>query len=336
MIFAVPSAAPAHMVIAANTADFTMSAQPNSLTIPQGSSGSSIIFLTSVNGFQGNVSLTPPVSCLAIGCPSYKINPTRVSLVANGSGKAVFTIYTYPQTPLNTYNVAVSGTSGSLSHTASVTYTVVAPQGGPDYSISANPVNQTVVAGSSGKSLIILTSLNGFSGTVNLATSPPPLCVSCPSWGLNSSSVKLSSGGTASSTLTFSSTLGTPPRNWVVVVTGTSGSLSHNVSVTFTVVPSSPPPDFTIIANPNSLNIPAGTTGKSTITLTSLNILSQRNRNKRLQQYCRPIHHHLTRHTSWPYNLSTLYSRPLLHFNPHSFNNAGHPTGHIHDHCDSD
>ena len=274
MIFAVPSAAPAHMVIAANTADFAMSAQPNSLTIPQGSSGSTIILLTSVNGFQGNVSLTPPVSCLAIGCPSYTINPTRVELVANGSGKAVFTIYTYPQTPLNTYNVAVSGTSGSLSHTASVTYTVVAPQGGPDYSISANPVNQTVVAGSSGKSLIILTSLNGFSGTVNLATSPPPLCVSCPSWGLNSSSVKLSSGGTASSTLTFVSTLGTPPRNWVVVVTGTSGSLSHNVSVTFTVVPSSPPPDFTIIANPNSLNIPAGTTGKSTITLTSLNSFS--------------------------------------------------------------
>src|SRR5438132_2962625 len=97
MIFAVPSAA--HMVIAANTADFAMSAQPNSLTIPQGSSGSTIILLTSVNGFQGNVSLTPPVSCLAIGCPSYTINPTRVELVANGSGKAVFTIYTYPQTP---------------------------------------------------------------------------------------------------------------------------------------------------------------------------------------------------------------------------------------------
>src|SRR5437879_13472241 len=104
----------------------------------------------------------------------------RVGVFADGSFNAVCTICTFLQTPLNTYNVAVSGTSGSLSHTASVTYTVVAPQGGPDYSISANPVNQTVVAGSSGKSLIILTSLNGFSGTVNLATSPPPLCVSFP------------------------------------------------------------------------------------------------------------------------------------------------------------
>src|SRR5438093_3853519 len=174
MIFAVPSAAPAHMVIAANTADFTMSAQPNSLTIPQGSSGSSIIFLTSVNGFQGNVGLTPPVSCLAIGCPSYTINPTRVSLAANGSGKAVFTIYTYSQTPLNTYNVAVSGTSGNLSHTTSVTYTVIPPQSGPDFSISANPANENVVSGSSCKSLTIMTRLNGFIRTAKCYTYPTP------------------------------------------------------------------------------------------------------------------------------------------------------------------
>src|SRR5881296_3124848 len=271
MIFAVPSAAPAHMVIAANTADFTISANPKVLTIVQGSAGKSLIILTGVNGFQGNVSLTPPVSCLAIGCPSYTINPTRVELVANGSGKAVFTIYTYPQTPLNTYNVAVSGTSGSLSHAASVTYTVVAPQGGPDYSISANPVNQTVVAGSSGKSLIILTSLNGFSGTISLTTSPPPLCVSCPGWSINPSSVTLSAGGTATSTLTFYTYAGSPASTWVVSVTGTSGSLSHSVSVTFTIVPSGSTSDFAMTANPNSLTIPAGSSGTSSIVVTSLN-----------------------------------------------------------------
>src|SRR5439155_748141 len=66
-------------------------------------------------------------------------------------------------------------------------------------------------------------------------------------------------------------TTGTPPTKWVVTVTGTSGSLSHSVDVTFTVVSSTPVPDFTMTANPSSLNISAGTTGKSTITLTSLN-----------------------------------------------------------------
>src|SRR6266851_3165218 len=140
-LFAVPSPTPNHLILAA-APDFTMSAHPASLTIQQGSSGNTIILLASVNGFQGTVSLTPPASCLAIGCPSYSINPTSVFLPANGNTTSTFTISTYSQTPLNTYTVAVSGTSGGLSHTASVTYTVVPSQGSPDFSLSANPVNQ--------------------------------------------------------------------------------------------------------------------------------------------------------------------------------------------------
>src|SRR5437899_726442 len=141
----------------------------------------------------------------------------------------------------------------------------------PDFTMAANPSNQTVVAGSSGKSLIILTSINGFSGVVNLATSPPPLCASCPGWGLNSSSVKLSSGGTASSTLTFTSTAGTPPRSWVVTVTGTSGSLSHSVNVAFTVVSSSPPDFYFPGSNPRLLRVVQGGQNVSTIFVTPIN-----------------------------------------------------------------
>ena len=229
-----------------------------------------MILLTSVNGFQGNVTLSPPVSCLAIGCPQYTISPTVVKLAPNQNATAGFTIYTYPQTPLATYNVAVTGTSGSLSRSAPVTFTVV-PPGPPDFTISANPSNQTVVAGSTGKSQIILNSINSFNGTIKLTTSPAPLCVSCPDWGISPSSVEIPPGGTATSILTFYTTTGTPPTRWVVTVTGTSGSISHRVDVAFTVVASTPAPDFTMTANPSSLNIPAGTTGKSAITLTSLN-----------------------------------------------------------------
>ena len=270
LVFAVPSSSLAAVTSAATAPDFTMSAHPNTLTIPQGSAGKSIILLTSVNGFQGNVTLSPPVSCLAIGCPQYTISPTVVQLAANQNTTAGFTIYTSPQTPLATYNVAVTGTSGSLSHSAPVTFTVVA-SGSPDFTISANPSSQTVVAGSTGKSQIVLTSINSFNGTVKLTTSPPPLCASCPSWGISPSGVDLPPGGTATSILTFYTTTGTPPTNWVVKVTGTSGSISHSVNVTFTVVSSPRAPDFTMTANPSSLNVPAGTTGKSTITLTSLN-----------------------------------------------------------------
>ena len=270
LVFAAPSGSWPIVTSAATTPDFTMSAHPNTLTIPQGSAGKTIILLTSVNGFQGNVTLSPPVSCLAIGCPQYTISPTVVKLAPNQNATAGFTIYTFSQTPLATYNVAVTGTSGNLSHSAPVTFTVVA-SGPPDFTISANPPSQTVIAGNTAKSQIALTSINSFNGTVKLTTSPAPLCVSCPNWGISPSSVDLSPGGTATSTLTFYTTTGTPPTNWVVKVTGTSGSTSHNVNVTFIVVSSTPAPDFTMTANPSSLNIPAGTTGKSTITLTSLN-----------------------------------------------------------------
>src|SRR5438309_1174685 len=270
LVFAVPSGSPASVIPAATSPDFTMSAHPNMLTIPQGSAGKTIILLTSVDGFQGNVTLNPPVSCLAFGCPQYTISPTVVKLVPNQNATAGFTIYTNPETPLATYNVAVTGTSGSLSHSAPVTFTVVAP-GPPDFTISANPSNQTVVAGSTGKSQIILASINSFNGTVKLTTSPAPLCISCPGWSISPSSVDLSPGGTATSILTFYTTTGTPPTKWVVTVTGASGSMSHSVDVAFIVVASTPAPDFTMTANPSSLSIPAGTTGKSAITLTSLN-----------------------------------------------------------------
>jgi len=258
------------VVSSGGTPDFTMSANPNMLTIVQGSSGKSLIILTSINGFQGNVSLTPPVSCLAIGCPTYSVNPMSVSLRSSQNATAGFTIQTYPQTPLASYNVAVTGTSGSLSHNAPVTFTVVSSSP-PDFTISANPTNQTVPAGSTAKSQIILSSTNGFSGTISLTTSPPPLCVSCPGWSINPSSVTLSAGGTATSTLTFYTYAGSPASTWVVSVTGTSGSLSHSVSVTFTIVPSGSTSDFAMTANPNSLTIPAGSSGTSSIVVTSLN-----------------------------------------------------------------
>src|SRR5439155_240069 len=163
-------------------------------------------------------------------CPQYTINPTIVQLAANQNATAGFTIYTFSQTPLATYNVAVTGTSGSLSHSAPVTFTVVS-SGSPDFTISANPSSQTVVAGSTGKSTITLTSLNGFSGTVNLYTSPSPLCPSpaCSTWSIDPTSVNLVPNGTATATLSIFG--GAQGGYGNVTVYGNSGSLSHSVTV---------------------------------------------------------------------------------------------------------
>jgi phosphoesterase family protein len=125
-------------------------------------------------------------------------------------------------------------------------------------SFSNNQVNPTgpilVPVGSKSNVTILLSSIDNFTGTVNLAASSFP---AGPSLTL-SSAITLGMQGTSTPTLTFSSsTIG----NYNVTVTGTSGSLSHNTTITFSVVP----PDFTISATPSSLTLglPTSTAGSS-------------------------------------------------------------------------
>jgi plastocyanin len=77
--------------------DFSINANPSTLSIPTGSFGTSQMTLNS-NGFSGTVSLSSTVA------PS---TPT-----------------TTPFTPLGSYSVNVTGTSGGLSHSTQVTVTV--------------------------------------------------------------------------------------------------------------------------------------------------------------------------------------------------------------------
>src|SRR5467141_197362 len=148
---------------------------------------------------------------------------------------------------------------------------IVTQTSGPDFTIETVPSNPSVAAGSSAVSNIILTSANGLGGLVIFQTTPPPACLLCPTWNVNPATVQLSPGGTNSSRLTFFTNSSTPAGRWIVNVTGTVGTISHVVTVVFTIVSSGPPPDFIIAATPNAVSIPAGSTASSRITLTSIN-----------------------------------------------------------------
>ncbi len=111
----------------------------------------------------------------------------------------------------------------------------------PDFGISANPSS---VAGPSLSSTITLTSLGGFSGSVNVSASVYP---SGPSISLtsvvSSKSVilDLPAGGSASTPLFATSYVS---GNFTITVTGVSGSISHSVPVIFEAQPL--PADFNI------------------------------------------------------------------------------------------
>src|SRR5207302_10592733 len=148
---------------------------------------------------------------------------------------------TYHSNTTHNKYITDSGTSVSLSHSETITFVV------QDFTMTATPTTITLNAGTAGTSTITIAPLNGFTGTVNLASNS----TACT---LSPTSVTTSGSSTLSCTFTAASTIH-------VTVTGTSGIISHSVTVTFIVR------DFTIAASPSSVSYTPGTAATSTITI---------------------------------------------------------------------
>ena len=211
-------------------ADFTLSATPSSQTVTAGVNAGYQVNVGSVGGFNGLVSLgvsiastnpTPPVGAIL---PVVSINPGSVS----GSGLAALTATTTSTTTADTYLITITGTNGTLVHTATVTL-VVNAIGTGDFSMSS--LNTfTVKRGQTGSLTVTITGQAGFSGVVNLSVSglpAPPLVTG----GMSPASV--TGSGTSSLTVTISNQQkqGTFP----LVITGASGQNTHSVNVNLTI-----------------------------------------------------------------------------------------------------
>src|SRR5881296_2994178 len=227
--------------------DFTLSANPGTVSFDAGLSANSTISLHDTGGFNGTVALN------AVSVPP---GVTTSCDPSNISGSLTSTCTFASSTP-GTYIVTATGTNGSLVHTASISVTVTTPAS-PDFTITATPNAVSFVSGQSASSTISLQSTGGFNGAVSLtaASSPSGVAASCAPSSIS---------GSETSTCTLSSST---PGSYTVTVTGTSGSLVHTTSIGVTVTAPSTP-DFSISANPESVSFLAGETVTSTISLTS-------------------------------------------------------------------
>jgi len=100
--------------------DFTIAGSPSTQTVVAGNTTTYTATIGSLNGFAGVVTLS------ASGLPSgatASFSPATVT----GSGTSTLTVTTLGTTTLGTSTVTLTGTSGSTSHTASVTLIVAAP-----------------------------------------------------------------------------------------------------------------------------------------------------------------------------------------------------------------
>lgn len=113
-----------------------------------------------------------------------------------------------------------------------------------DFSISTNPASLNITQGSSGTSSIILTSLNGFTGTVNLDATVSP---TGPTVNLTPASIDMLADEQATASLEITS----PSSGaFTVTIIGTSGSLSQSLVLEVTIT--SPPPSETPPIPPDS------------------------------------------------------------------------------------
>jgi uncharacterized membrane protein len=206
-------------VTAPATNDFSISASPTSLSIPQGSSGPSTISTAVVSGSAESITLS------ASGQPAgvnVSFNPSSVT----AGGSSTMTVTVGSNTPTGTYTITVTGTAPSATHSTTVSLTVTA-----DFSISANPTSVTVTQGSSGTSTISTAVTSGSAQTVSLSASGLP---SGATASFNPSSVTAGS----SSTLTITTSSSTPTGTSTITITGTGTSATHTTTVSLTVNPS--------------------------------------------------------------------------------------------------
>ena len=249
--------------------DFTIAASPFSQNVPQGTSGSVVITLTSVNSFAGTVTLNTRTFPAALNTVT-SLNVSSVALTAGGVKHVGATISPTPSTPGGGYDLVLNSTATAviaIIHDTSVSVTVTIP----DFSIVPSPNKLFVPLGSTNTSILTLTSVNSFAGVVTLSTTIFPSLVNGPTITLSNSSftgssvrVTLTAGGTNTATLTVSSSATTAVNSYSITVTGASGSLSRTASVSVSVVP------FTIGANPVSLSMMRGSFQSSNITLGSV------------------------------------------------------------------
>jgi uncharacterized membrane protein len=198
--------------------DFSISANPTSVSAVQLASTTSTISTAVTTGCAQSVSLS--ASGLPAGAGA-SFNPTSVTT----GGSSTMTVTTSCATAPGSYTITVTGT-GSTTHSTTVALTVTGATN--DFSISANPASLSIAQGGSDTSTISTAVATGCAQSVSLSASGLPAGASA---SFNPASV---SAGNAS-TLTITTATSTPTGSYTVTVTGTAASGAHSTSVSLTV-----------------------------------------------------------------------------------------------------
>ena len=257
--------------------DFTISANPSSLTIGAGSNSISAITAMSTLGFVGTVSLN--ASVFLNGSPTSAVTTTfskqSASLRPYGSNSTQLTVLTTNSTGINSYTVVVNGIGPSnVTRSTTLLISVVLPN---HFIIGVNPGAIKVHEGTNGTAQILLESY-GFNGTVELRVQTfavRNLGVLVPirlAYKITSPNVTIQAGlnpFTArqfSTNLTVTAPVTSLPFKYQLNVNATYGSMVAQGYLT--VLP--PPVSLNVTVHPSTLFVRAGALSTTTISVQSV------------------------------------------------------------------
>ena len=193
---------------------FTLSPGSKTFTLASNQGGTDYVGITPANGFTGTVTFS------ASGFPAGVDSAFTSTSSTTGT---TLVAWVPPGTAASTSTVTVTGTSGSLTASTAISFTVTAAP--PSFTLSASTSKFTLAPNQGGTLGVSVAPVNGFSGSVSFTASGFP---SGPSYTF------LPASSTTGATLVIFAPTGTKAGNYTITVTGTSGSTT--ASTTFTLV----------------------------------------------------------------------------------------------------
>jgi hypothetical protein len=181
---------------------------------------------------QGSFNQSVTVACSFPGCaltPSTVVNPTSTSSVPMTA-----TVTVPPGTAAGNYTVTLQATTAGATAPMPPSFTL-AVTAAQDFTVNSSPPNQTQTVGAGQTTgpynLTIAPAGASFSGVVTLTCSGIPSGAKC---NFTPSTV-VPGGNSANVVLTIATNSSTAGGTYTVMVTGTSGSLSHSTTASLTV-----------------------------------------------------------------------------------------------------
>jgi hypothetical protein len=151
----------------AQTGAITLAANPTSLNITAGASGTSTIAVTRTGGFAADVALS------ASGAPTGLTVTFNAAAIPASSTTGTATFASTAAVVPGTYPITITGTGTGVTASTTVSVVVAAPSS-PTLNVTVAPTTLSIVAGASGSSTATIARGGGFTGAVALTSTGAP------------------------------------------------------------------------------------------------------------------------------------------------------------------